>query len=42
MRCPKGKYPIGFEVASIIKRKMRLMIVDGIKYEKIGDDEFYA
>ncbi|WP_027625586.1 type III restriction-modification system endonuclease [Clostridium lundense] len=30
------------EVASIIKRKMRLMIVDGIKYEKIGDDEFYA
>ncbi len=30
------------EVGSIIKRKMRLMIVDGIKYEKIGDDEFYA
>lgn len=30
------------EVASIIKRKMRLMIVDGIKYEKIGDDEYYA
>ncbi|WP_243447674.1 hypothetical protein [Clostridium tetani] len=30
------------KVAGIIKRKMRLMIVDGIKYEKIGDDEFYA
>ncbi|SUY46510.1 restriction endonuclease [Clostridium putrefaciens] len=30
------------EVASIIKRKMRLMIVDGIKYEKVGDDEYYA
>lgn len=30
------------EVASIIKRKMRLMIVDGIKYEKIGNEEFYA
>ncbi|NOH14794.1 type III restriction-modification system endonuclease [Clostridium cochlearium] len=30
------------EVADIIKRKMRLMIVDGIKYEKIGNDEFYA
>lgn len=30
------------EVAKIIKRKMRLMIVDGIKYEKIGDEEFYA
>lgn len=30
------------EVAKIIKRKMRLMIVDGIKYEKIGDDEFYS
>ncbi|WP_315115492.1 DEAD/DEAH box helicase family protein [uncultured Clostridium sp.] len=30
------------EVASIIKRKMRLMIVDGIKYEKIGDGEYYA
>ncbi len=24
------------EVAGIIKRKMRLMIVDGVKYEKIG------
>ncbi|WP_058953555.1 type III restriction-modification system endonuclease [Clostridium tyrobutyricum] len=30
------------EVASIIKRKMRLMIVDGIKYEKIGNDKYYA
>lgn len=30
------------EVARIIKRKMRLMIVDGIKYEKIGDDSYYA
>lgn len=30
------------EVAKIIKRKMRLMIVDGIKYQKIGDEEYYA
>ncbi|AKN32605.1 type III restriction endonuclease subunit R [Clostridium carboxidivorans P7] len=30
------------EAASIIKRKMRLMIVDGIKYQKIGDEEYYA
>ncbi|KYN78943.1 type III restriction endonuclease subunit R [Clostridium sporogenes] len=30
------------EVASIIKRKMRLMIVDGIKYEKIGEEAYYA
>ena len=30
------------EVAKIIKRKMRLKIVDGIKYQKIGDDEYYA
>lgn len=30
------------EVASIIKRQMKLMIVDGITYKKIGDDEFYA
>lgn len=30
------------EVAKVIKRKMRLMIVDGIKYEKIGDDVYYA
>ncbi|RMD01091.1 DEAD/DEAH box helicase [Clostridium autoethanogenum] len=30
------------EAASIIKRKMRLMIVDGIKYKKVGDDKYYA
>lgn len=30
------------EVAKVIKRKMRLMIIDGIKYEKIGEDEYYA
>lgn len=30
------------EVARIIKRKMRLKIVDGIKYQKLGDDEYYA
>lgn len=30
------------EVAKIIKRKMRLKIVDGIKYQKLGDDEYYA
>lgn len=30
------------EVAKIIMAKMRLMIVDGIKYTKIGEDEFYA
>jgi type III restriction enzyme len=30
------------EVAAIIKRQMRHFIVDGIKYEKIGDDHFYA
>lgn len=30
------------EVLKIIKRKMRLKIVDGIKYEKLGDDEYYA
>jgi len=30
------------EVSGIIKRKMRHFIVDGIKYEKIGDDFFYA
>ncbi len=30
------------EAAKIIKRKMRLMIVDGIKYQKIGNDEYYA
>ncbi|MDD2401275.1 MAG: hypothetical protein PHI90_08815 [Clostridia bacterium] len=26
----------------IIQRKMNYLIVDGIKYEKLGDDEFYA
>ncbi len=30
------------EVAAIIQRKMKYMIVDGIKYQKIGDDKFYA
>ncbi|TXK94515.1 type III restriction endonuclease subunit R [Methylococcaceae bacterium CS5] len=30
------------EVAMVIKRMMRQFIVDGIKYEKIGDDQFYA
>lgn len=30
------------EVAKIISSKMRLMIVDGIKYTKIGNDEYYA
>ena len=30
------------ETSSIIKRKMRLKIVDGIKYQKLGDDEYYA
>lgn len=30
------------EVANIIKRKMRLKIVDGIKYQKIGDEQYYA
>ncbi|MDQ6954700.1 MAG: DEAD/DEAH box helicase family protein, partial [Mariprofundaceae bacterium] len=30
------------EVAAIIKRQMRHFIVDGIKYEKIGDEHFYA
>lgn len=30
------------EVSEIIKRKMRYLIVDGIKYEKIGDEEYYA
>lgn len=29
-------------VADIIRRQMRLTMVDGIKYEKIGDDHFYA
>ena len=30
------------QVAQIITAKMRLLIVDGIKYTKIGDDEYYA
>ncbi|MPM79569.1 hypothetical protein SDC9_126608 [bioreactor metagenome] len=30
------------QVAQIISAKMRLMIVDGIKYTKIGEDEYYA
>jgi len=30
------------QVAAIIKHQMRLFIVDGIKYEKIGDQHYYA
>lgn len=30
------------QAANIIKSQMRLFIVDGIKYQKIGDDQFYA
>lgn len=30
------------EVTSIIKRQMRHLIVDGISYYKLGEDEFYA
>ena len=30
------------QVSHIISSKMRLMIVDGIKYTKIGKDEYYA
>lgn len=30
------------QAVTIIKNQMRLFIVDGIKYEKIGDNEFYA
>lgn len=30
------------QVAQIISSKMKLMIVDGIKYTKIGDEEYYA
>lgn len=30
------------QVAQIISDKMRLMIVDGIKYTKLGDDQYYA
>lgn len=29
-------------VSEIIQRKMRYLIVDGIKYEKLGDEEYYA
>lgn len=31
-----------YEVSEIIQRKMRYLIVDGIKYEKLGDEEYYA
>jgi type III restriction enzyme len=30
------------QVAAIIRHQMRLFIVDGIKYEKIGDHEYFA
>lgn len=30
------------QTASIIRHKMRTFIVDGIKYERIGDSEYYA
>lgn len=30
------------EVSKIIKRKMKYLIVDGIKYRKLGEDEFYS
>ena len=30
------------EVSAIIKNQMRHVIVDGIKYQKIGDDHYYA
>lgn len=30
------------QVSDIIKNQMRLFIVDGIKYEKIGDEHYYA
>ena len=30
------------QVSEIIKRQMRLLIVDGIKYQTIGDKEYYA
>jgi len=30
------------QVGNIIKSQMRLFIVDGIKYQKIGDEQFYA
>ncbi|NPD72001.1 type III restriction-modification system endonuclease [Oceanispirochaeta sp. M1] len=30
------------QVAEIIKKQMRLFVVDGIKYHKIGDEHFFA
>jgi type III restriction enzyme len=30
------------QVSAIIKRQMRLFIVDGIKYQRLGDDYYYA
>lgn len=30
------------QIAQIITSKLRLMLVDGIKYTKIGDDDYYA
>ena len=30
------------QVTEIINRRMRLLIVDGIKYQKIGDNSYYA
>jgi type III restriction enzyme len=30
------------EVSAIIKRQMRHFIVDGIKYKKLGDEQYYA
>jgi len=30
------------QISEIIKAQMRLFIVDGIKYHRIGDDEFYG
>jgi len=30
------------QVTEIIRRQMRLFIVDGIKYHRIGDDEYYG
>ena len=30
------------QVSTIIQHQMRLFVVDGIKYHKVGDDQFYA
>lgn len=30
------------QVATIIQRQMRIFVVDGIKYHRIGDDHYYA